>query len=111
MLPKYRFYLLALILLAQSGFARDVSVSGYTRKDGTYVAPHYRSAPDGDFSNNWTTLGNMNPHTGEIGTLTSPSQPSRQAEHTSEPSAAHQLDEDDEELDAFYPYDEESAGM
>lgn len=29
-----------------------VHVSGYTRANGTYVAPHYRSAPDGDFGNN-----------------------------------------------------------
>ena len=28
----------------------DVRVRGYYRKDGTYVAPHYRSSPDGSFS-------------------------------------------------------------
>ena len=57
-----------------SAFARGaaVHVSGYTRANGTYVAPHYRSAPDGDFSNNWSTLGNINPYTGKPGTLTSP---------------------------------------
>lgn len=50
----------------------SVSVRGYTRANGTYVAPHYRSAPDGVFGNNWSTLGNVNPYTGKPGTLTSP---------------------------------------
>lgn len=50
-----------------------VHVRGYTRKDGTYVRPHYRSRPDGNFSNNWSTKGNVNPYTGETGTKTSPS--------------------------------------
>lgn len=27
-------------------------VHGYTRRDGTYVSPHYRSSPDGITSNN-----------------------------------------------------------
>lgn len=49
-------------------FAKDVYVQGYTRKDGTYVQPHYRSAPDGNFNNNWSTEGNINPYTGEVGT-------------------------------------------
>lgn len=52
--------------------AADTYVHGYTRKDGTYVAPHYRSDPDGDFSNNWSTVGNVNPYTGEEGTKTAP---------------------------------------
>ncbi|MDN4073338.1 hypothetical protein [Fictibacillus terranigra] len=46
----------------------DVHVSGYFRKDGTYVQPHFRSDPDGNFSNNFSTYGNMNPYTGELGT-------------------------------------------
>lgn len=33
--------------------AKDVSVKGYTRKDGTYVRPHHRSSPDNDVSNNY----------------------------------------------------------
>lgn len=28
------------------GFARDVHVKGYYRKDGTYVRPHIRSSPN-----------------------------------------------------------------
>jgi hypothetical protein len=47
-------------------------VKAYTRSNGTYVQPHYRSGPDGDFYNNWTTVGNTNPYTGECGTKTCP---------------------------------------
>jgi len=50
-----------------------VHVSGYVNKKGTYVQPHYRSRPDGDFSNNWSTVGNVNPFTGEAGTKRGPS--------------------------------------
>ena len=49
-----------------------VQVHGYVKKDGTYVAPHYRSAPDGNFNNNWSTEGNVNPYTGEEGKLVTP---------------------------------------
>lgn len=51
----------------------SVSVHGYTRSNGTYVSPHHRSAPDGSFSNNWSTRGNVNPYTGKVGTLDQPS--------------------------------------
>lgn len=64
---------LAFVLFAAVAVAGGpVSVKGYTRKDGTYVAPHKRSAPDGNFSNNWSTAGNVNPYTGKIGTKVSP---------------------------------------
>jgi endonuclease YncB( thermonuclease family) len=45
-----------------------VNVRGYFRKDGTYVAPHKRTGRDGNFNNNWSTYGNTNPFTGEVGT-------------------------------------------
>jgi len=66
-----RWFVLALLVLVQLGFAQ-VHVRGYTRKDGTYVAPHYRSNPDGIFSNNWSTQGNVNPYTGAVGTKVTP---------------------------------------
>jgi len=43
-------------------------VHGYTRSDGTYVAPYYRSAPDGSVTDNYSYQGNSNPFTGEEGT-------------------------------------------
>lgn len=50
----------------------EVSVRGYYRRDGTYVAPHKRTAADGNFYNNWSTYGNVNPYTGRPGTRTNP---------------------------------------
>lgn len=46
------------------------SVKGYYRSNGTYVQGHYRSAPDHNSYNNWSTKGNYNPHTGAEGTHT-----------------------------------------
>lgn len=63
---------LALSFFSAPVYAKDVHVKAYTRSDGTHVQAHYRSAPDGNFDNNWSTLGNVNPYTGELGTLTSP---------------------------------------
>jgi opacity protein-like surface antigen len=54
--------------LAAPAFAGDVYVRGYTKKDGTYVAPHYRSSPNSTTSDNWSTQGNVNPYTGQAGT-------------------------------------------
>jgi hypothetical protein len=57
-----------LLSIAASAFADDVRVRGYIRKDGTYVAPHWRSAPDSSVNNNWSTSPNVNPYTGQQGT-------------------------------------------
>ena len=43
-------------------------VRGYTRSDGTYVQPHYRSAPNSTTYDNWSSRGNVNPYTGRQGT-------------------------------------------
>lgn len=48
--------------------AKDVRVKGYTRKDGTYVAPHVRTSPNSTKSDNYSTRGNVNPYTGKAGT-------------------------------------------
>jgi hypothetical protein len=45
-----------------------VHVRGYTRKNGTHVAPHNRTAPNRTKRDNWSTRGNVNPETGKIGT-------------------------------------------
>ena len=52
-----------------SASARDVYVRGYTKSNGTYVAPHHRSSPDSSLSNNYSTRGNTNPYTGKAGTV------------------------------------------
>lgn len=53
---------------AGSAHGSSHSVSGYTRKDGTYVAPSHATNPNGTRSDNWSTKGNVNPHTGKEGT-------------------------------------------
>ena len=73
MLKIKTIYCLILILTAILSFCSfakgsNVHVNGYFRSNGTYVQPHYRSAPDHDFYNNWSTKGNTNPYTGKIGT-------------------------------------------
>ena len=61
-----RTFIACLLLLtaAVPAIADDTYVRGYTRKDGTYVAPHWRSAPDSSYNNNWSTSPNINLHTG-----------------------------------------------
>ena len=62
---------LCLLILGAFGiaWAADTYVNGYFRQDGTYVQPHYRSAPDGNVWNNYSTRGNVNPYTGKPGTV------------------------------------------
>lgn len=60
---------------ARSGYAPTTGeeyVDGYQRRNGRYVAPHARTQPDGVFQNNWSTKGNVNPHTGKVGTRRHP---------------------------------------
>ena len=59
---------LVIVLTSSLAFARDVYVHGYTRKDGTYVQPHYRTSPNSTRNDNYSTRGNINPYTGELGT-------------------------------------------
>ncbi len=55
------------IVLAEVAEAQNrVRVRGYFRRDGTYVQPHYRTAPDGNPYNNYSFPGNYNPNTGRI---------------------------------------------
>ena len=49
-------------------YGGTVSVRGYTTKNGTYVAPSHRTAPDSTRTNNWSSRPNVNPYTGKIGT-------------------------------------------
>jgi hypothetical protein len=44
------------------------SVSGHTTKNGTYVKPHRQTNPNGTQKDNYSTKGNVNPHTGKKGT-------------------------------------------
>ena len=73
-MKKFLFLFLALLITFSSAIAQiksssDVYVRGYTRKDGTYVQPHYRSAPNYTNRDNFSTKGNINPYTGKKGTV------------------------------------------
>lgn len=57
----------ALATLTGQAFAKDTYVRGHYRKDGSYVQPHYRSAPDSTVTNNYSFEGNRNPYTGNVG--------------------------------------------
>lgn len=61
-------YLIFLLLLTYLCSIAQVRVRGYTKSNGTYVQPHYRSKPDGNPYNNWSYPGNTNPYTGKVAT-------------------------------------------
>ncbi len=42
-------------------------VDGYTRRDGAHVPGHFRTNADHTVRNNWSFKGNVNPHTGRVG--------------------------------------------
>lgn len=68
-----KFFLTIIFTLIWLGLAfgqinpNHVRVSGYTRKDGTYVQPYFRTAPNSTNRDNFSTQGNVNPYTGEAG--------------------------------------------
>lgn len=62
-----KIFIAALLVVAVPAIAQ-VHVNGYTKKDGTYVAPHERTAPNNTNLDNYSTKGNVNPYTGQPGT-------------------------------------------
>lgn len=63
-----------LVALALAGGSAAVAqsnhyVSGYTRSNGTYVPPHMQTNPNGSMMDNYSTRGNVNPYTGQVGTV------------------------------------------
>ena len=63
-------FAVSLMFSFSSAALAKTSVKGYTKKSGTYVAPHYRTTPNYKFNDNWSTKGNYNPYTGKSGTKT-----------------------------------------
>jgi hypothetical protein len=49
------------------GQKSNVFVKGYLKKDGTYVQPYYRTSPNKNMFDNFSTKGNYNPYTGKAG--------------------------------------------
>lgn len=66
-MKKILVLLFLMFALASSASFADVYVNGYTRQDGTYVQPHYRSNPNSTVEDNYSTYPNVNPYTGEQG--------------------------------------------
>jgi hypothetical protein len=63
----------AIIALGFAGQAMaQVYVSPHIRSDGTFVQGHVRSAPNSTASDNYSTRGNVNPYTGQAGTVYNP---------------------------------------
>ena len=61
---------LAAILSATSAHAWGQHyVQPYVNNNGTYVGGHYQTNPDNNRFNNWSTQGNVNPYTGQAGTV------------------------------------------
>lgn len=61
-----KFILLLLVALSTLATFAQVHVRGYTRSNGTYVAPYTRSSPDKSPYNNYSYPGNKNPYTGKV---------------------------------------------
>jgi hypothetical protein len=61
-------FLAIVALFTVPAFARGShKVKGYTKKDGTYVAPHKKTNPNKAETDNWGAKGNINPDTGKAG--------------------------------------------
>ncbi|MBI4035731.1 hypothetical protein HY383_02190 [Candidatus Daviesbacteria bacterium] len=56
-------------ILIPTGVEAASRVKGYTKKNGTYVAPHYKTPPNKSKFDNFSTKGNINPYTGKKGTV------------------------------------------
>jgi hypothetical protein len=68
-----RFLSFALfVLLVQTVSGQTTYAPGYTKKNGTYVAPHYKTSPNKTKVDNWSTKPNVNPYTGKQGTVILP---------------------------------------
>jgi hypothetical protein len=59
---------LLLAIAAVGSVAAQQRVDGYTRQDGRYVEPYYRSSPNNSYNDNYSTRGNTNPYSGQAGT-------------------------------------------
>ena len=53
---------------SRSSYGGEHYTTGHTTKSGTYVQGHYSTNPNGTKNDNYSTRGNVNPHTGEAGT-------------------------------------------
>jgi hypothetical protein len=64
---KKIIFIIAFLFTTAFTFAQ-VAVKGYYRSNGTYVQPYQKTAPNSTRNDNYSTIGNSNPYTGEAGT-------------------------------------------
>ena len=64
---KKIFIALSILCFVTNSFASR-HVKGYTKRDGTYVAPHHRSDPNRTQRDNYSSKPNVNPYNGKRGT-------------------------------------------
>lgn len=63
-----RTIILYLAILMNLSVQGQVHVKGYTKSNGTYVAPYTRSSPNSSPYDNYSFPGNTNPYTGKTAT-------------------------------------------
>jgi opacity protein-like surface antigen len=74
-----KLFIAAALFATCTAFAQSNHyVNSYTRKDGTYVQGHYQTDPNSTKLDNYSTQGNVNPYTGQAGTVNPYNQPSSQ---------------------------------
>ena len=61
--------MLAFICLTAGSSDAVQHVRGHVKKNGKYVQPYYRSNPNKTKLDNYSTQGNVNPYTGNKGTV------------------------------------------
>jgi len=61
-------FLFTLLLATITFTYADEYVYGYYKKDGTYVDGYFKTSPNTTNRDNYSTQGNLNPHTGTEGT-------------------------------------------
>ena len=65
---KFIKILLSTVVLLISFGSIAEYVSGYTKSNGTYVQPYYRSDRNSTVKDNYSYYGNTNPYTSKVGT-------------------------------------------
>jgi uncharacterized protein YxeA len=65
---KSHLLIFSLILCISTSALASKHVKGYTKRDGTYVAPHHRSDPNKTQRDNYSSKPNVNPYNGKRGT-------------------------------------------
>lgn len=70
-MKKILTLVVALIMIFGFSLVVDAAtyVRGYTRSNGTYVQPYYRSTSNYTKADNYSSYGNYNPYTGKKGTI------------------------------------------